>query len=62
MDMDAEYVFREEDMLNKIKMSAYDGMTFRGRAVKTFLRGRLVSENGLPVGGPCGQMVRPEFD
>ncbi|MBR3212023.1 MAG: allantoinase AllB [Firmicutes bacterium] len=60
VDMDAEFVFREENMHNKIHMSPYDGMTFKGRAVKTLLRGKTVSENGEPVGGPTGRMVRPE--
>ena len=61
VDMDQEYVFKAEDMHSKIKMSPYDGMHFKGRVVKTFLRGKVVYDNGEIIGEPMGRMVRPKL-
>lgn len=52
------YTFRSARMHSLVKLSPYDGMTFRGRVVQTVLRGRTVSRDGEPVGGPSGRFLR----
>ena len=58
LDMDKEYVFHQEDMHSRTKMSPYDGWTFKGKPVKTILRGMTTAENGQIVGGPKGHFVK----
>lgn len=59
VDLDDEFLFREEMLHSKHKISPFDGTTFKGRAVKTILRGKTVSENGEIVGEPGGRFIRP---
>ena len=61
VNLEDEFVFREEMLHSKHKISPFDGTTFKGRAVKTILRGRTISENGEIVGEPEGRFVRPNL-
>ena len=58
VDMDVEYIFRQDDMHSKIKMSPYDGRSFKGRVVQTILRGETVMKDGDIIGEPRGQFIR----
>ncbi len=59
VDPELSYLFRQEELHSRTKLSPYDGFRFRGKVVKTILRGRTVAENGQIVGSPRGQWVRP---
>ena len=58
VDMDKEYVFHQEQMHSRTKQSPYDGWTFKGKPVKTILRGVTTAENGEIVGNPRGHFVK----
>lgn len=50
VDMKAERVLRNEDVVAKVGWTPYEGRRVKGLPVKTFARGKLVAENGKPVG------------
>lgn len=52
VDMQAEKELRNEDVVAKVGWTPYAGRRVKGLPVKTFVRGRLVAENGKPVGKP----------
>ena len=58
VDMDDEYVFSEANMHSKIKMSPYDGRTFKGKVVQTILKGDTIMEDGEILGEPRGQFIK----
>ena len=62
VDLDAEYVFHQEQMHSRTKLSPYDGRTFRGKVVKTILRGTTIAKNGEIVGEPSGHLIKPLCD
>ncbi|MEU3185798.1 dihydroorotase family protein [Streptomyces sp. NPDC006923] len=51
VDPDAERTLRDEDMLSKAGWTPFHGRRVRGRVVRTYLRGRLIAEQGKPSGG-----------
>lgn len=57
LDMDVSYVFDAKKMYSKAKWTPYDGMTFRGRVVKTILRGQTTMENGVVAEEPAGRYI-----
>ncbi len=52
VDMQAEKVLKNEDVVAKVGWTPYEGRRVKGLPVKTFVRGTLVAENGKPVGKP----------
>ena len=46
VDMDEEYIFDQAKMKSKAKWTPYHGMPFKGRVIKTILRGKTTMENG----------------
>ena len=58
VDLQPEYVFRQDNLHSKNKLSPFDGRKFKGRVVKTILRGKTVSENGEIVGEPRGKYIK----
>ena len=52
VDMQAERILRDEDVVAKVGWTPYKGRRVKGLPVKTFVRGKLVAENGKPVAGP----------
>ncbi|HWS29430.1 MAG TPA: dihydroorotase [Clostridia bacterium] len=60
VDMEQEYVFHQEQMQSRTKLSPYDKRTFKGKPVKTILRGHTMAENGAIVSEPYGRFIRPE--
>ena len=62
VDMKQRYVFHQEDLHSRTKLSPYNGRTFKGKVVKTILRGKTTAENGEIVGGACGRLIKPIKD
>lgn len=52
VDMAAEKVLRDEDVISKAGWTPYAGRKVKGLPVMTFVRGRLVARDGRPVGEP----------
>ena len=67
LDPDKEWVLEENDLQHLVKQSPFTGRTFRGRVVKTYVRGELVYDGGAAeriVNAPgwgrfCPMEVRP---
>jgi allantoinase len=57
--LDEEFTLREDDLLDRHRLSPYRGRTFRGRVVRTILRGVTVFCDGQIAGEPFGRLVRP---
>jgi dihydroorotase-like cyclic amidohydrolase len=52
VDLTAERILRDEDMVSKAGWTPYAGRRVRGLPVRTYVRGRLVAAEGKPVGEP----------
>lgn len=58
VDADAAYELTDEAIVSKSGWTPYAGRRVTGRVLQTFVRGRLVAQNGAPVGDPgWGQFV-----
>ena len=62
VDLSARYELTADMLLDRHKLSPYVGRTFRGRVVRTILRGRTTFLNGRVVGEPTGRLVKPVRD
>jgi dihydroorotase (multifunctional complex type) len=52
VDPDARWTVRDEDVISKAGWSPFAGRTLVGRAVRTYLRGRLAAEEGRVLAEP----------
>ena len=52
VDLSAERTLEDRNVVSKAGWTPYAGRRLRGRIVKTFSRGRLVADDGKPVGEP----------
>jgi dihydroorotase (multifunctional complex type) len=52
VDLNAERTLEDRAVVSKAGWTPYAGRQIRGRVVRTFCRGRLVAEEGRPVGEP----------
>ena len=59
IDPDVEYVFDQNDLHSRTKLSPYNGMKFKGKVVQTILRGKTIAKDGEIVGAPSGHFIRP---
>jgi len=59
VDLAAEGVVRNEDLLYRNPFSAHEGQPIRGRTVRTLVRGQTAFVDGKPVSAPIGRFVRP---
>lgn len=59
VDMEKTWTVRGEALYSKSRVQPYEGWSGRGAPVAAFLRGRLIMENGKPLGKPVGRLVRP---
>jgi allantoinase len=59
VDLDLSFVLRTEDLFYRHKMSPYVGLTFRGKVVRTVVRGTTVFRDGRIVSDPVGELIRP---
>lgn len=62
VDLDLEYVFHQESMHSRTKLSPYNGRKFKGKVVKTILRGNTIAQNSEIVGQPSGRLIKPLCD
>jgi len=59
VDLDSSSALQTEDLFYRHKMSPYVGRTFRGKVVRTILRGTTVFRGGKVVSEPVGQLIKP---
>lgn len=59
VDLDQKYVFDQNSMHSRTKLSPYNGRAFQGKVVETILRGRTIAKDGDIVGEPGGHFIRP---
>jgi dihydroorotase-like cyclic amidohydrolase len=52
VDMDDQYILRNDDITSKAGWTPFDGRRIQGRPVMTFLRGNLISKHGEVVVDP----------
>lgn len=57
VDPAAKRTMSNADVLSKAGWSPFDGRTLTGRVVRTYLRGRLVAEEGKPTDDRSGQFL-----
>ena len=62
VDLDDRYVFDQNSMHSRTKLSPYHGRTFQGRVVKTILRGCSIAKDGEIIGAPGGHFIKPLCD
>ncbi|WP_273844589.1 allantoinase AllB [Rubrobacter calidifluminis] len=60
VDPGEDFTLREEDLQYRHPISPYVGMRFRGRVVRTLVRGRTVFAEGKVAPEPAGRFVRPQ--
>ena len=59
VDLGDTHILRREDLLYRHPISPYVGRTFRGRVVRTIVRGTTVSQDGKVVSEPVGRLIKP---
>jgi allantoinase len=60
VDLDESFTLRGDGMFYRHGVSPYVGREFRGKVVRTMVRGTTVFENGKIVSEPVGKFVKPE--
>jgi allantoinase len=60
VDLGSSFTLRAEDLFYRHKMSPYVGRTFRGKVVRTILRGRTVFRDDEVVSEPAGRLIKPD--
>jgi len=58
IDINNTWKVRKEELFTKNRWSAFEGMELAGRPIATFLRGKLVYQDGKIIGEPQGQWIR----
>ena len=58
VDLNNTWKVRKEELFTKNQWSAFEGMELAGRPIATFLRGKLVYQDGKIMGEPQGQWIR----
>ena len=59
VDLSVTSVMDAEELLDRHRASPYVGRAFRGVVRRTLVRGRTVFRDGVTVGAPIGQFLRP---
>ena len=59
VDLGSSFVLQTEDLFYRHKMCPYVGRTFRGRVVRTIVRGTTVFRDGRIVSDPVGNLLKP---
>ena len=49
IDPDITYTITAQQFASKAKYTPFEGMTIRGKIVKTFVNGKEVEQKGMPV-------------
>jgi dihydroorotase-like cyclic amidohydrolase len=60
VDPDGEWTIQGEAFYSKGKVTPFEGVTLRGRVIKTILRGQVIfsADEGITVDGGYGDMLR----
>lgn len=58
VDLGSSFTLQAGDLFYRHKLSPYVGRTFRGRVVRTILRGITVFRSGSIVSDPVGELIR----
>jgi allantoinase len=61
VDLSREYTLAENDLRYRHPISPYVGFPFRGRPIRTLLRGVTIAQDGNVVGGPQGRLITPAW-
>ncbi len=62
VDPSREWVLGAETLMSRSDFSIYEGTKVKGRPIKTYVRGRLIAENGqLVAEKPAGEYVVPSW-
>jgi allantoinase len=59
VDLSVTSALGAEELLDRHRASPYVGRAFRGVVRRTLVRGRTVCRDGVTVGAPIGQFLRP---
>jgi allantoinase len=59
VDLNESYTLTPEDLHQRHPLSPYTGARFRGRVVRTILRGKTIFQDGRITATQCGKWVRP---
>jgi allantoinase len=62
VDVDQEFTLEASDLHYRHPVSPYVGFPFRGRPLRTILRGNTVAQDGRVVGPPRGRLITPARD
>ena len=60
VSLDEISTLRKQDLLYRHKMSPYVGRAFRGKVVRTIVRGVTVFRDGAIVSEPIGKLIKPD--
>ena len=60
IDLSQSFQLQSEQLLDRHKLSPYVGRSFKGKVVRTLLRGQTIFENGRIVGPPTGRFLRSQ--
>jgi allantoinase len=58
VDLNARFTLQAEDLHYRHTMSPYVGKTFRGRVVRTVLRGITIFRDGRIASRPIGKLIK----
>jgi allantoinase len=60
VDLDSSFTLRAEDLFYRHKLSPYVGRTFRGKVLRTIVRGTTVFRGDKIISDPVGKLIRPD--
>ena len=60
VDLASSFTLQAEDLFYRHKMSPYLDRTFRGKVVRTVVRGTTVFHDGKITSGPVGKLIKPD--
>lgn len=60
VDLDSSFTLRTEDLFYRHKMSPYVGRAFRGKVLRTIVRGTTVFRDDKIVSDPVGKLIKPD--
>lgn len=60
VDLDSSFTLREDELFYRHKVSPYIGREFRGKVVRTMVRGTTVFRDGKIVSEPVGKFMEPD--
>ena len=60
VDLDDSFTLRNEDLMYRHRVSPFVGRSFRGKVVRTLVRGNTVFRDRKVVSEPGGRLLRPE--